>query len=55
MDSSRIDHACDVVLYTESESQAALETHGSHREHRRVKQEVGDLRIARHQVDYSVS
>ena len=55
VDSSRIDYACDVVLYSEFESQAALEAYGSHPEHLRVKQEVGDLRIARFQVDYPVS
>ena len=54
VDSSRIDYACDVVLYTEFESQAALDAYGTHPEHLRVKREVGDLRIARHQVDYAV-
>ena len=54
VDSSRIDYACDVVLYTEFESQAALDAYASHPEHLRVKQEVGDLRTARHQVDYLV-
>jgi hypothetical protein len=54
VDSSRVDYACDVVLYTEFESQAALDAYGSHPEHLRVKQELGDLRIARHQVDYAV-
>ena len=53
VDSSRIGYACDVVLYTEFESQAALDAYGTHPEHLRVKQEVGDLRIARHQVDYA--
>ena len=52
VDSSGVDYACDVVLYTEFESQAALDAYGSHPEHLRVKQELGDLRIARHQVDY---
>jgi quinol monooxygenase YgiN len=54
VDSSGVDYACDVVLYTEFESQAALDAYGSHPEHLRVKREVGDLRIARHQVDYAV-
>ncbi|MES2363742.1 MAG: Dabb family protein [Pseudomonadota bacterium] len=52
VDSSRIDYACDVVLYSEFESQAALDAYGSHPEHLRVKQELADLRTARHQVDY---
>jgi len=52
VDSSRIDYACDVVLYSEFESQAALDAYASHPEHLRVKQELSDMRIARHQVDY---
>ena len=52
VDSSRIDYACDVVLYSEFESQAALDAYGTHPEHQRVKSEVADLRVARHQVDY---
>ena len=43
----------DVVLYSEFESQAALDAYGTHPEHVRVKNEVADLRIARHQVDYA--
>jgi Stress responsive A/B Barrel Domain len=54
VDSSRIDYACDVVLYSEFESQAALDAYAVHPEHLRVKKELADLRIARHQVDYSV-
>ncbi|MEK9802111.1 MAG: Dabb family protein [Curvibacter sp.] len=53
VDSSRIDYACDVVLYSEFESQAALDAYAEHPEHLRVKREVGDLRVARHQVDYA--
>jgi hypothetical protein len=55
VDSSRIDYACDVVLYSEFESQAALDAYGSHPEHLRVKRELADLRTARHQVDYAVN
>ncbi len=54
VDGSGVDYACDVVLYTEFESQAALDAYAGHPEHLRVKQELGDLRIARHQVDYAV-
>lgn len=54
VDSSRIDYACDVVLYSEFESQAALDAYAVHPEHLRVKKELSDLRVARHQVDYSV-
>ena len=54
IDQSGVDYACDVVLYSEFESQEALEAYATHPEHLRVKQEIGDLRIARHQVDYRV-
>lgn len=53
VDSSRIDYACDVVLYSEFDSQAALEAYAVHPEHLRVKAELGDMRVARHQVDYA--
>jgi quinol monooxygenase YgiN len=55
VDVSRVDYACDVVLYSEFESQAALDAYASHPEHMRIRQELGDLRTARHQVDYVVS
>lgn len=51
VDTSRVDYACDVVLYSEFESQAALDAYATHPEHLRVKQELGDLRTSRHQVD----
>ena len=54
VDHSRIDYACDVVLYSEFESQAALDAYASHPEHLRVRRALGDMRIARHQVDYAV-
>lgn len=53
VDTSRVDYACDVVLFSEFESQAALDAYAVHPEHLRVKQELGDLRIARYQVDYA--
>jgi hypothetical protein len=52
MDVSGVDYACDVVLYTEFEDAESLEAYASHPEHLRVKQVIGDSRIARHQVDY---
>jgi hypothetical protein len=52
LDVSAVDYACDVVLYAEFESQESLEAYASHPEHLRVKEIVGDVRIARHQVDY---
>jgi heme-degrading monooxygenase HmoA len=53
LDESRTDYACDVVLYSEFESQAALDAYASHPEHLRVRATLGDLRTARHQVDYA--
>src|SRR5215469_10900378 len=52
LDVSAVDYACDVVLYTEFDCQASLEAYASHPEHLRVKQVLGDVRVARHQVDY---
>jgi hypothetical protein len=52
IDSSRVDYACDVVLYTEFADQDALDAYAVHPEHLRVKKELGEMRIARHQVDY---
>lgn len=55
VDSSRIDYACDVMLYTEFENQDALDAYAVHPEHLRVKHELADLRTARYQVDYESS
>lgn len=54
MDSSAADYACDVVLVTDFESQRALDAYASHPEHLRVRQQLGDIRTARFQVDYLV-
>lgn len=54
VDESRIDYACDVVLVTEFASREALAGYAEHPEHLRVRRALGDLRIARHQVDYEV-
>ena len=54
VDFSRVDYACDVVLYSEFESRQALTAYAGHPEHLRVKQSLGALRTARHQVDYEV-
>lgn len=54
LDSSRVDYACDVVLYTEFDSQEALDGYATHPEHLRVREELGSIRVARHQVDYPV-
>jgi hypothetical protein len=52
VDESRIDYACDVVLYSEFASREALADYAEHPEHLRVKRALGSLRTARHQVDY---
>lgn len=52
IDISGIEYACDVVLYSEFSSKEALASYSSHPEHTRVRKEIGDLRIARYQVDY---
>lgn len=52
VDASGVDYACDVVLYSEFESQAALDAYAVHPEHLRVRNELDGLRVARHQVDY---
>jgi quinol monooxygenase YgiN len=55
VDHSRVDYACDVVLYTEFESQEALDAYATHPAHLRVKGELGQMRTARFQVDYAVA
>jgi Stress responsive A/B Barrel Domain len=52
VDMSEVDYACDVVLVTDFESQAALDAYAVHPEHLRVREMLGELRIARFQVDY---
>ena len=54
IDDSRIDYACDAVLYTEFASWQALLDYAEHPEHLRVRNSLGDMRTARHQVDYEV-
>lgn len=52
VDFSKVDYACDVVLYSEFDSIEALRGYALHPAHLRVREELGTLRIARHQVDY---
>ena len=54
IDDSRIDYACDAVLVSEFASRDALAAYAEHPEHLRVRRALGDLRSARHQVDYEV-
>ena len=55
IDESRIDYACDAVLVSDFVSRAARAASAEHPAPLRVRQAVGDLRIARHQVDYESS
>lgn len=52
VDTSGVDYACDVVLYSEFDSAQALADYANHPEHLRVRRELEGLRTARHQVDY---
>ena len=54
VDDSRVDYACDVVLIADFASRRALADYATHPEHLRVRARLGDLRSARHQVDYEV-
>ena len=54
IDISAVDYACDVVLYTEFDSEASLKAYANHPGHLAIRQELGDVRIARYQVDYKV-
>ncbi|MDN3273322.1 Dabb family protein [Frankia sp. RB7] len=53
-DISDVDYACDVVLVSEFTDSSALKAYATHPEHLRVREELGDLRIGRFQVDYPV-
>ena len=54
VDVSDVDYACDVVLVSEFTDSSALKAYATHPEHLRVREELGDLRIGRFQVDYPV-
>ena len=54
LDVSDVDYACDVVLFSEFADGAALKAYATHPEHLRVREELGDLRIGRFQVDYPI-
>jgi len=55
IDISNVDYACDVVLVSEFTDSAALQAYASHPEHLRVREELGNLRIGRFQVDYPIT
>ena len=52
LDVCEVDYACDVVLVSEFANSAALKAYAIHPEHLRVREELGDMRIGRFQVDY---
>jgi quinol monooxygenase YgiN len=52
IDISRVDYACDVVLYSEFDSQQALDAYATHPAHLAVREELGDIRTSRQQADY---
>lgn len=54
IDISDVDYACDMVLYTEFDSEASLSAYAYHPAHLAIRKELGDVRIARYQVDYHV-
>ncbi len=54
LDISRVDYACDMVLYTEFDSEASLQAYATHPDHLAIRHELGDVRVARYQVDYAV-
>jgi Stress responsive A/B Barrel Domain len=54
LDISDVDYACDVVLVSEFADSASLRAYATHPEHLRVREELGDLRIGRFQVDYKI-
>lgn len=53
-DISQADYACDVVLVSEFADMDDLRSYATHPEHLRVREELGDLRVERHQVDYTI-
>ena len=54
LDMSQADYACDMLLYTEFDSEASLAAYAFHPAHLSLRHELGDVRIARYQVDYRV-
>jgi hypothetical protein len=51
VDFSKVNYACDIVLYTEFESKDALDAYATHPAHLKVRDELDGARIARYQVD----
>lgn len=54
IDYCHFEHSCQAVLYSEFESEAALNDYAMHAEHLRVRDQLLGVRVTRHQVDYHV-
>jgi hypothetical protein len=54
VDISGIDYSCDVVLYSEFESEDSLKQYATHPAHLKIKESLAGVRVARYQVDYAV-
>jgi hypothetical protein len=54
VDASNVDYACDVVLYSEFDSWAALAAYASHPAHVKVRDQLQGIRTTRHQVDHEI-
>jgi len=52
LDFSRTDNSCDLALYSEFESRAALDAYQAHPEHKAVMPYILEARSERHLVDY---
>jgi len=52
VDVSRVDYACELVLIADFATRQALTEYATHPAHVRVRGRLGELRSARHQVDY---
>jgi plasmid stability protein len=52
VDFSRTDNSCDLALYSEFESRAALDAYQAHPEHKAVMPFILAARSERHLVDY---
>ncbi len=52
LDFSRTDNSCDLALYSEFESRAALDAYQAHPEHKAVMPFILEARSARYLVDY---
>ena len=54
LDFSRSDSSCDLALYSEFESRAALDAYQAHPEHEAVMPFIAESRSERRVVDYEV-